>query len=430
MLQFLESGGNYHASNVAGPGIWAASVNNNIVSNAPAGAADSFAYQSNSQQLRSVPFSTTFTGLVAGYRCYNPNPTGGTLIAFTLAGANICAIQLNGSQQIIVTRNNGATTIAGPSSASIVSNTWNYIEFKATFATTATATVNVQLNGVNVLSASGVQTVQSGTAACDAVAYFPGSSNGYARDFYCCDTTGVIPNDFQGDITVEEIFDNGAGVHSDWAVQQGSFTLTAVANASAGTTAYTGTITNGTTPTNAWQGYYFTVTGFTNGANNGTFLCTASTTTTITLANAAGVAETHAGTCAFQNPLQIGIHGGGVDLGTTNLGTRPPSDSTGPLQYLKDSTPGDKTDYAHQAISLSGTIPAICHRAYARKDDAGTRSFLLYCLSSGSEEDSTTFGLNTSLQYYSDYVAVDPNTGVAFTPGGFNGATFGVKEVS
>ena len=88
-------------------------------------------------------------------------------------------------------------------------------------------------------------------------------------------------------------------------------TLTSVANASGGTTVYTGTITGG--GSNAFAGNRFTVAGFTTGANNGTFVCTASTTTTLTLNNSAGVAETHAATATLT--YAIG------DVVTNNNGT-------------------------------------------------------------------------------------------------------------
>ena len=77
-------------------------------------------------------------------------------------------------------------------------------------------------------------------------------------------------------------------------VNANSLTLTSVANASGGNTVYTGTITGGTT--NAYLNQKVTVSGFTTGANNGTFTCVASTATTITLNNASGTAETHAAT--------------------------------------------------------------------------------------------------------------------------------------
>ena len=73
-----------------------------------------------------------------------------------------------------------------------------------------------------------------------------------------------------------------------------SFVLTATANASGGTTVYTGTITGG--GSNNYAGLTFQVAGFDLLANNGTFFCTASSTTTLTLTNTLGVADTHAGT--------------------------------------------------------------------------------------------------------------------------------------
>lgn len=65
--------------------------------------------------------------------------------------------------------------------------------------------------------------------------------------------------------------------------------LTNAANASGGTTVYTGTITGGAA--NGLAGTRFTVAGFGNANNNGTFLATASTTTTLTLNNPNGVSQ-------------------------------------------------------------------------------------------------------------------------------------------
>ena len=73
------------------------------------------------------------------------------------------------------------------------------------------------------------------------------------------------------------------------------WTLSAAANAAGGNTVYTGTFTN--VPTNALYGQSFTVAGFVaHTVNNGTFVCVANSTTSITLANASGVAETQAAT--------------------------------------------------------------------------------------------------------------------------------------
>jgi hypothetical protein len=85
----------------------------------------------------------------------------------------------------------------------------------------------------------------------------------------------------------------------------GALTLTAAAAASGGSTVYTGTITGG--GTNNFAGQLFTIAGFDLGANNGTFLCTANSTTTLTLSNANGVADTHAGTATALNLIRANV---------------------------------------------------------------------------------------------------------------------------
>ena len=72
-----------------------------------------------------------------------------------------------------------------------------------------------------------------------------------------------------------------------------SFVLTQ-ATYSSGSVTYTGTITAG--DTNAFAGYVFTVSGFSTSGNNGTFMCTASTSSTLVCTNAGGANETSAGT--------------------------------------------------------------------------------------------------------------------------------------
>ena len=80
-----------------------------------------------------------------------------------------------------------------------------------------------------------------------------------------------------------------------------TLTLTAAAAASAGNTVYTGTITGGAS--NTFAGATFTVSGFDNAANNGVFVATASSATSLTLQNAYGVADTHAATATTTSLL-------------------------------------------------------------------------------------------------------------------------------
>lgn len=70
----------------------------------------------------------------------------------------------------------------------------------------------------------------------------------------------------------------------------GPFFITAAGNAAAGNTAYTGTFDPLSFPIGATA----IITGFvTNAANNGSFVVVSCTTTTLTVANGGGVAETH-----------------------------------------------------------------------------------------------------------------------------------------
>jgi hypothetical protein len=93
----------------------------------------------------------------------------------------------------------------------------------------------------------------------------------------------------------------------------GVLTLTAAAAAN-GVTVYTGTITGG--DTNAYVGDTFTIAGFDLAANNGSFICTASSATTLTLENPNGVADTHAATAT---PDQgTAVYTGTITGGDTN----------------------------------------------------------------------------------------------------------------
>lgn len=425
-LRFAESGGQYHQSNVAGPGIWATVSATQILGSLSArnGSPWGYNFTGGGASLATPPLSATKAGLIAGCAFFIPSVGANILIGFFLAGGAQCDLRMDSTGHLFFTRN--GTTIGSTSAGTVTAGIWNYIEFKALFSTTGTGTCEAYVNG-GLFVTSGSLTNATTTAAADQVK-FTGVAGINLMDFYLLDTVSGTDTTYLGDITVAEIYPNAAGVNSAWTVAQAAFVLTSVANASGGTTVYTGTITNGASPANAWQGFYFSITGFLTGANNGgPWLCTASTATTITLQNPSGVSETHAGTCSFQNPLQAGIHGGINDgFAATLVGTRPPADN----QYIADSTAGDKTDYAHQTLSLTGSIAGVIHVTQARKDDAGTRQIQQMCLSTGTEEDSATISLASTYQYFQDVLETDPHTSAAWTLSGFNAATFGVKEIT
>lgn len=68
---------------------------------------------------------------------------------------------------------------------------------------------------------------------------------------------------------------------------------------------YTGTFPNA--GNNAYANIPFVIAGFTNSGNNGTFLCVASTSTTITLKNSVSVAEAHTATAVSAGGSVMGL---------------------------------------------------------------------------------------------------------------------------
>ena len=131
--------------------------------------------------------------------------------------------------------------------------------------------------------------------------------------------------------------------------------LTSVANASGGSTVYTGTITGG--GGNAFAGVPFTVAGFTNAADNGTFTATASTTTTLTLSNASGVAGPGPGTASpGVSPHCDGTPLLATDQAMSNVGQQPVGSffwSPGTGEDINFD--GNSTDVLHGHDEWNGT---------------------------------------------------------------------------
>ncbi len=89
--------------------------------------------------------------------------------------------------------------------------------------------------------------------------------------------------------------------------------ISSIAAASSGLTVYT--FGSDSSATNAWVGYVFTIASATNPLNNGVFFCTASSATTLTLANFAGVVQAVAAGTSASSSANIGFLG--TMLGTS-----------------------------------------------------------------------------------------------------------------
>ena len=104
---------------------------------------------------------------------------------------------------------------------------------------------------------------------------------------------GFVAGDYAGSLAsnISSRPNTFMGLRFDTSTSPGNLVVTAVANAALGTTVYTVT-SNIFGANNGLAGTTFVTTNCGSAANNGTFLCTASTATSVTLLNASGVSAT------------------------------------------------------------------------------------------------------------------------------------------
>lgn len=125
------------------------------------------------------------------------------------------------------------TTLLGSTATGVISTAgYQYIEAKVTIDDTAGA-VELRVNGVTVLSLTGIDTRNAGNASCNSVRVggtFGSNVVGYVDDLYICDASGSINNDFLGDIRIDVLAPSGDGTHNDF---------TASASVADATAAYT-----------------------------------------------------------------------------------------------------------------------------------------------------------------------------------------------
>ncbi len=98
-----------------------------------------------------------------------------------------------------------------------------YIEVKVTIGNAGS--YEVRLNGNTVLSGSGVDTQYTANAYADApdlFMYQPADAQSIGfDDYYVCDGSGTVNNDFLGDIRVQAVYPDADGTYSDFTGQDG-----------------------------------------------------------------------------------------------------------------------------------------------------------------------------------------------------------------
>lgn len=140
-----------------------------------------------------------------------------------------------------VRRGDGAGTILGTSSTGVVPfNTWFYIAAKVRLHD-STGTVDIEINGSNVLSLTGLDTKNGGTKTVFDTAGWGAPGGGLSprrRDLYVCNEAGTKNNDFLGDVRVTASFPTGDTTPEQWTPSTGSDSFAVVDEASPNTTDY------------------------------------------------------------------------------------------------------------------------------------------------------------------------------------------------
>lgn len=123
----------------------------------------------------------------------------------------------------------GTTTFLGSVLNAANLGRWTYLEFKVKIDNSV-GTIDCQVNGVNVLSLTGLDTQDAGSADIDTIELvgIDGTNNGedgacLFDDFYISDVAGSSPvNDFLGPTKIEELLPGGAGDSTNWTPSAGS----------------------------------------------------------------------------------------------------------------------------------------------------------------------------------------------------------------
>jgi len=115
----------------------------------------------------------------------------------------------------------GATTLA--TSIELQMGRWHFIELKATIRTGVNGSYELVVNGVSLLSASGVNTADTAADGASVLQFNWGGGAGTRfDDIYACDNTGGVHDDFLGDKVVLGILPTADGATNDWIPSTGS----------------------------------------------------------------------------------------------------------------------------------------------------------------------------------------------------------------
>jgi hypothetical protein len=374
------------------------------------GTQSAFCFQ---QSIYCTKFFTSRTTYIQGFAIYIVNVmTEFGICAFSDTGTNQVGLTVDAVGALRVRRGmtvggNLSGTVLGTSSTNVGLGAWHYIELKVKIDS-STGTVDVQLDGLNVLSLTGQNTQNSANNTANQITLglctlsFGNTISAYFDDYYINDNSGSSNTSFLGDTSILCQFPSANGTLNNY--------------------------------TNVFA-------SFVNGANmvvgqqlkdsNGNVQRVQSITGTGLNGGSAPTWATTGGATTVSNQVTYVVVGSGTNPGAANwmAVSETPNDDNN--SYVTDATPGDIDRYTYPSISGSQVFFAnVCIRA--EKDDSGTRTIRAAVKSGGTSADNgTDFAL--TLNSYVNFQGIfekDPNTSVAWTVSGVNAAEFGCKTTT
>lgn len=138
----------------------------------------------------------------------------------------------------------GTTDLAESRAGIIREGTWHYIELKVTIHNT-TGSFELRVDGETILSDTNVDTQAGSNGNADVFGFNGnGASNDYKYDdWYICNSSGSVNNDFLGPLKVQTLFPDGDGDVSSWTPDSGNNYQRVDENPSDGDTSYVETAT-------------------------------------------------------------------------------------------------------------------------------------------------------------------------------------------
>lgn len=215
-LRFIDGANGYDTSQITRK--WTSNFSGtiNATSGRRGGPGLRFANWNDATRLTLDLKSTWVVGF--GFRCTALPSVRRGLIGALLVSAGItqCSISLNADGTITAHRDwPPSNVVLGTSTAMLTAGVYCYLEVRFVINDVA-GSIEVRKDGVSILNVTNVDTqVHATIAASDQFQFLITSSSEAGTidfdDIYICDSSGIINNNFLGDLRVDAVFPNGVG---------------------------------------------------------------------------------------------------------------------------------------------------------------------------------------------------------------------------